>query len=49
MGVQVLSGGKSFFTPDGEEVQILGGTRTSDRKSPRSRPVVEITEIKKAL
>lgn len=49
MGVQILSGGKSFFTPDGEEVQTLGGTRTSDRKPPRKKPVVDLaTDIKKA-
>ena len=49
MGVRVLAGGKSFFSPDGEEVQILGGTRTSDRKSPKKKPVVDIaSNIKKA-
>lgn len=49
MGVQILAGGKSFFTPDGEEVQTLGGTRTSDRKSPKKKSVVEIaTDMKKA-
>ena len=38
LNLRVLAGGKSKFGPDANEVEQLGGTRTSERAKPVRKP-----------
>ena len=41
MYTRVLKGAIAQFGPDSSEVEVLGGTRTSERKKPVKKPVIK--------